>query len=64
MKMLEEFENRIFQVLFFEHRFLTYYFEPKYKTLGNPLKHSSLVRSVSIFLLRTWIHFYDIKHKW
>ena len=34
-------------VLFFEHGFLTYYFEPKYKSLGNHLKHSTLVKRVS-----------------
>ena len=47
MKMVKEYKNRFFKVLFFEHEYLTYYFEPKYKTLGSHLKHSFLVKRVS-----------------
>ena len=49
MKIVEEYKNWFFEVLFFEHEFLTYYFEPKYKTLGNHSKRSVLVNIVSNF---------------
>ena len=47
--MMEEYKIDFFQVLFFAHGFLTYYFEPKYKTLGTYSKQSSLVKLVSSF---------------